>query len=354
MENKIIATPINDEETVLSLPIKKKQLGEFISSLLGQQQSIERNIEEKFDIDHAWLMNLHEMISQRIHQQANAHLTYFSSIIYFREGLKRTFTSVEAFETYSENKKLLPIGIKIIWIYLVHFPLKNYPEKQQITFSAQIHSNREKNNSVFLAQDIESIAEDNERSSINYQIDHTERTWGDDIEVIISNQVNSVLKNKNVKDIIFDFCRLSLILVILLYCFVSPFYIKISNNRLFIEKQSEYYSTLKVEEENDIVGVSKKIDYLAEIAINTIGSKDLKGLCLLVCFFVVGPVISIFVLVLTEREIHSFIVLSKEAEKYREKKLQREKRSVLILITSFLLSVLSGIIGNYGFAWLTR
>lgn len=104
-DNKIIATPINDEEAVLSLPIKKKELGNFISNLLGQQQNIERSLEESFDIDHTWVMNLHEMISQRIHQQADAHLTHFSTVVYLEHGLKRTFNSTEALKTYSENKK---------------------------------------------------------------------------------------------------------------------------------------------------------------------------------------------------------------------------------------------------------
>lgn len=209
--NKILATPINDEETVLSLPIKNRKLGEFISSLLGQQQSIERDIEEKFNIDHDWLINLHEMISQRIHQQSDAHLTHFSTVVYLERGLKITFNSVEAFRTYSENKKSITVGIKIIWIYLINFPSKGYPEKQQITFSAQIYSeNRNKENSassaeVSVVETIESIKDRNERSAINYQIDHTERTWGDDIEVIIANEVDSVLRNNRVKDALFNF-----------------------------------------------------------------------------------------------------------------------------------------------------
>ena len=73
--------PSGGEELTLSLPIKKKDLGVFISGLLGQKQSIERDIEASFDIDHAWIVNLHETINQRIYQQADAHLTNFTAVI---------------------------------------------------------------------------------------------------------------------------------------------------------------------------------------------------------------------------------------------------------------------------------
>ena len=80
-----------NEEINISLPVKKKDLGRFISGLLGQQQTIERDIDIKFNIDHSWLVNLHDLISQRIHQQADAHLTDFTSVIYFEKGIKENF-----------------------------------------------------------------------------------------------------------------------------------------------------------------------------------------------------------------------------------------------------------------------
>jgi hypothetical protein len=246
MENKILATPINDEETILALPIKKKVLGEFISNLLGQQQSIERSLDVKFDIDHAWLMNLHEMINQRIYQQADAHLTYFSSVIYFTGGVKRTFTSVEAFETYSENKKLLPIGIKIIWIYLIQFPLKKHPEKQQITFSAKTGHRKNLRLStsfIYILFDAIFYSTLNE-SELNYQIDHTERTWGDDIEVIIANQVNFVVRNDCIKNIFFNFLRVSVSLLIAVYSIFYINYTEILNDITFSSKATSEYSKL--------------------------------------------------------------------------------------------------------------
>lgn len=350
--NRILATPTNDEETVLSLPIKKKELGEFISSLLGQQQSIERNLNVKFDIDHAWLMNLHEMISQRIYQQADAHLTYFSSVIYFTGGVKRTFTSAEAFETYSENKKLLPIGIKIIWIYLIQFPLKKHPEKQQITFSAKTGHRKNLRLStsfIYILFDAIFYSTLNE-SELNYQIDHTERTWGDDIEVIIANQVNSVVRNDCIKNRIFNFLRVSVSLLIAVYSVFYINYTEILNDITFSSKATSEYSKLQNINIEDFAVINKKIDYIAGVIISIKAIPEVKR----VIFMVIGLFAALFIFIVTRRDTYSFLVLSKEAEKYREEKLQLENRSILILVASFLISVISGIIGNYGFAWLTR
>jgi len=79
-------------EKSLEIPVKKEDLGVFISSLLGQPQSIERELYGKVDIDHSWLTNLHHLISQRIHQQADASLINFTAEIFYAKGLKRSLT----------------------------------------------------------------------------------------------------------------------------------------------------------------------------------------------------------------------------------------------------------------------
>lgn len=105
MESKELKQFGSDNEAMLSLPIKKSDLGNFVADLLGQQQSIERVVDEKFDIDFNWFVNLNELINQRINQQNNADLISFNQVIYFESGLKRTLTSVEAMVSYNETRK---------------------------------------------------------------------------------------------------------------------------------------------------------------------------------------------------------------------------------------------------------
>lgn len=345
-DNNAIDSISEKEEVTLSLPIKKKELGEFISGLLGQQQSIERNINAKFDIDHSWLVNLHELISQRIHQQADAHLTNFTSVIYFENGLKRTFTSFEAFKCYSETKKLIPVGVKIIWNYLIQFPAKNYPEKQQITFSAQIQSKDKQNGySKEVSEYLNSIFNHSERSSLNYQIDNTERTWGDDIEVIISNQVDGIIIGNQTVDTLFNLSRLALAVIILLFSMIYPLYSSITGGNEVMDREMSNYLTLSKHTEVTIDGVNRKLDQIANMV--EIGSKPKDGSWKLLIMFLGSP-ISLLFLRLTRKTSFSFLVFSKESEKYRESKQKQGRQSTWVLIGSFVISVLAGIMVTLG------
>ena len=344
-----------NEESYLALPIKKEELGKFISGLLGQPQSIERDINVNFDIDHAWVVNLHEIINQRIHQQACAQLTAFTFVIYFKDGLKRTITSFDAFKIYSETKKQIPVGIKIIWDYLIQFPTKNYPEKQQITFSAQIFPENARKvklpKNIFRWLFFAPILETSDWSLINYQIDHTERTWGDDIEVIISNQVNDVKRGDQIKDTLFDVGRSLLALMVVIFCLTYPLSLSNSNASAVINKGMKSYWELNNNVNSTVDIVNKKLDIFAYVVQSYSNSRG--GAYMLLSTIAAFP-LAFLLLRLTRKSTYSFLVFSKEADKYRQKMLTKELRSAWILAGSFILSVLAGIIGNYGYTWLIK
>lgn len=356
IDNNALEPASEDNEATLYLPIKKRELGEFISGLLGQQQSIERYIDIKFDINYAWLVNLHELISQRIHQQAEAHLTNFTTVIYFEDGLKRTLTSVEAFKCYSETKKQIPIGVKIIWDYLIKFPAKKLPEKQQITFSAQISPSKDKQSkhprNKLEYYILSTIIGETERSSLNYQIDHTERTWGDDIETIISNQVNEVIRGSQFKDTLFNLSRLILVLMVFMFSTIYPIYADVSDTNKIMSEALTNYSALGDTVGSTINGVNKKLDHIASM-IEILGRRNENKVGIFLFIFG-GPFFAIILLRLTRKDTYSFLVFSKESEKNRKLKLEQERRSTWILIGSFVLSVLAGIIGNYSYAWMIK
>jgi hypothetical protein len=355
MDNKNIVLPApNEEEVNISLPIKKKDLGNFICDLLGQQQTIERDIDDNFDIDHAWLINLHELIHQRIYQQADANLASFSAVIYFKKGLKRSFTTVNSLKNYTETKKDIPVGIKIIWIYLIQFPSKKYPEKQQITFSAHIHSKSEaKSNSNKNKLQLETLFLDtfirkSERSFINFQINHTERTWGDDIEVIMTKQLDEAIRDDQLLGSLFNSSRLIFVLMILLFSFIYPTYTDISSRNDIMSTLMENYNAINISGTATADVIIEKLDKLAAISV---GSKGTSLKPILIAIF--GPSIAILILRITRRSTYSFLVLSKESKKDRTKKLKQERRSVFALLWSFIIAVLTGIIANYSYVWVS-
>ncbi|MEW8222434.1 MAG: hypothetical protein AB2729_08850 [Candidatus Thiodiazotropha taylori] len=350
----------DEESTSIVLPLKKRDLGNFISSLLGQQQTIERDFHVKFDIDHHWVINLHELLDQRIKQQAAATLMSFTFVIYFSNGLRRTLTTVESLKSYTETKKEIPVGIKLLWIYLVPFPGRDYAEKQEISFSAQIHSKERtskvtaKNKILFESTILETIIGESERSSINYNIDHTERTWGDDLEAIISDQVDEVVRGNDTKDSIFNLTRLILALAILLFSFIYPIYTLSSiseNSSHKMDVLKEQYNKIITSTPPTIEVIERKMDQMANLVSESGKREEGIGKLFLVLFF--GPSIALIILRLTRKETSSFLVLSKESEIDRKRKLKRENRSHVIVATSYVFAIIGSIVANYGYAWLT-
>ena len=348
-----------DERTSIVLPLRKRDFGNFIVSLLGQQQTIERDFEVKFDIDHHWVVNLHELLDQRIKQQADATLMSFTFVIYFENGLRRTLTTVEALKNYAETKKQIPVGIKLLWIYLVPFPGRDHPEKQEISFSAHIHSKERnsekttKNRFHFETVIFESVISESERSSINYNIDHTERTWGDDLEVILSDQVDEVVRGNETKDSLFNLTRLILVLAILVFSFVYPIYTTTSiskNTSHKLEVLAEKYDKINVDIPPTVEVLDRKIDQMKTIIVETRVSADGIG----VAFFVLllGIPFALLMLWLTRKGTSSFLVFSKESKKDRVRKLKRENRSHVIVAATYACAIIGGIIANYGYAWL--
>lgn len=350
----------DDENTAIVLPLRKRDLGSFISSLLGQQQTIERDLEIKFDIDHHWVINLHELLDQRIKQQAEATLMSFTFVIYFSDGLKRTLTSVDALKNYAETKKQIPVGIKVLWTYLVPFPGRDHPEKQEISFSAQIHSKDDqltkaiKNKFRIETKFLETIVGESERSSINYNIEHTERTWGDDLEVILSDQVDEVVRGEDTKDTLFNLTRLLLALAILVFSLVYPIY-AISTMSEGSSKKMDLlineYREISAENPPSIAGVDEKLDQVADMIATGAKKTDGAEYGLLVLFF--GPSIALIILRITRKGTSSFLVFSKESENHRKRKLKRENRSYIIVAVSYVFAIVGSIIANYGYAWLT-
>lgn len=336
-----------DEDFSIVLPLKKRDLGDFITTLLGQQQTIERSRDVYFDIDHAWLVNLHELINQRISQQATANLIEFQSIIHFESGLKRTLSSAEAFKGYVETKKESITAITILWSYLVQFPSKNYPEKQEITFHARI---KQEENEIRKEQrspiSITFGTLSSDESLIAYEISHTERTWGDDIETLISNQVDKVVRSQKSPWIfIYNFLRWGCAIGLFAFCMTYPLYNISNSTSETLLNLMETYEAIEPAAVNMSV-LSDKLNILAEMIVAT-KERTASPYSLLLIF--TAPFVSGLLLGISKLKNHSFIVMSPHDSDRREKVLRKERKRIPIMFGGYALAVLAGVIGNFAY-----
>lgn len=352
--NKQVVDRDSDDNVSVVLPLRKKDLGNFISNLLGQQQSISREVTSRFDIDHAWLVNLHELLQQRIKQQADSTLIDFVALIHFESGLKRTITTADSFKAYAETKKDDVVAVTLLWSYLVKFPGRPFPDKQEISFHARVRREEryrlESKKNFFVSFIIGSIHSESDSSFITYEVSHTERTWGDDIESLLSNQVDQVTRHEGgITETVYNFLRWSLAIAVFVLLLAFPIYYTSTNvSKVILDLNAQYQSIDT--SSTSIDTLNKKLD-ITNSMIKAIGVKDRGAYLALIVFL--APFLSAFLLKISNRAIHSFIVLSNHDKLRREKLIKGEKNSAKLMIASYFLAILAGILGNYGYAWLT-
>lgn len=341
----------DDANSVISIPVGKKDLGSFICDLLGQKQSLERTYDIVFEVDHSWLMNLHDMIDQRISQQANSNLINFSAVVYFENGSKRTITTVEAFRSYHETKPNVSNGVKIVWEYLVQFPNRLHPEKQQISFSAQIYEKKQAESSMMFERFGTNVLESSRDSIINVQIDHTERTWGDDIENIISSCVSEVSQEDDFKSRFIRISRLVLFTAIMIFTLVYPIYNAQSSSGETLEVLHSSFLELSANPQMTHKLTNEKLDMLFETIFTIENNRNSRSVWSL-AFMFLGPMVAAMFLSVTKANQQSHVLLSPKSVQLRDKLRKKNKGKLLILGLSYILSIAAGILANYGFQYL--
>jgi len=319
----------------LVIPIKKKELGHFISSLLGQPQNIEREIFGNFDLDHGWILNLIYLLNQRILHQNDSKLVEFKIQIGFSNDSKRNFYSLEEFELYNEVKKLQTEMVKINMVYLINFPGSSIPERQEIMIFLDTKSPI----SIGYGLPFESLFKKRE-GRISYNIFYTERSWGDDIDRIISNELDKVIKEKKKYKLILRMIFMLFSLIITYGIMLVPIF----KQEQFVKlKKMELIKTLPQDAKlltNDI-----KLDFLFKL--NTM---EVEHSGAMVVNFIMGVVLSIIVFVLAmliiKRKSNTFIVLTEYDSKQRKKALDKKTLQMVLLIVSYILTIIFGVISN--------
>ena len=174
----------HDEEGNLQIYIPKRDFGEFIQGLLSQPRSIRKRWTRLFDVDHAFIRHLNELIKQRVQSQQISSVVSFQASIYFFDGRVQVLPSWEAFDAFNDNSNSFTTRLEIIWSYLVKCPAKPIPEKQtiSITMNTGIGNSTDsiKRNDIFVTF-IRWFVLDEEDSEIAVRIEYTELTWGVDV-----------------------------------------------------------------------------------------------------------------------------------------------------------------------------
>lgn len=175
----------------VKVPVKRKDFGDFVLNLLGQQEKIEERRVGVFEVRFDWLVHLHHLLDQRIRHQASADLVDFSAVFKYSDGPERKVTDVGSFLHFNEAKLVTTESVRLAWTYLVSFPGKSVPEKQEVV----VRFIKDKAEFVTIGGSSMVRHVTSDKGIASYSVSHTERTWGDDISALLAREVNSVFKD---------------------------------------------------------------------------------------------------------------------------------------------------------------
>lgn len=335
--------PVEDDQTYkrgyLALPFEEDQFKEFIVGLLGKQQTFDKTYFGDFEIELKDIQHINELLSQRIFQQNAGKLVQFIGTLFFSDNSSVTLSTYAGFMTYNELKPVICTAVALTWIYLIQFPDKKVPERQEINL--RIFSSD---------QPIEVPGSDYKRypdqGRFQTSVQYTARTWGYDIETLLQGEINKLKKKQ---DKVRNYVKENGGLIALAFGLISwsaSLIFTFFNSRKFIKTESE-----KIHE--FIKGsnvIEKKIDYLLEYTSSGLIPQyffnvgNFVFISLIFCLF-----IAIWIFSRTENLTHkkSFVLLTNNTYIERDKVRIREKREWIWFVISLILGLSLEILGNY-------
>lgn len=174
----------------VALPFNEDQFKDFIVSLLGKPQTISKNFPGSFEIQKNTITGIHEILNQRITQQNDSQLIQFRTTVYYDDNSTVTLNGYDHLIHYNENLPLVSKAVHLTWQYLIKFRDKNNYERQEINLSFTTnHSEYPLSNE----NGIRYYA----NSYVNILINHTARTWGADIEALLSKHLKTIVKEES-------------------------------------------------------------------------------------------------------------------------------------------------------------
>jgi hypothetical protein len=183
----------SDHQYAIALPCSPEDFGKFIGSLLGKPQTIANAETGAFEIRKDDIVNSYHLVVQRVRQQNDGHLIQFTVRLVFDDNSSVLLNSLEDFVAYTEVRPVVPTQAHLSWTFIVKFPDRSHPEKQEIDLSflteapGAIAIGEKSENTVV------SMARIFAGGHIAYRIRHTARTWGADIESLLTGHAKHLL-----------------------------------------------------------------------------------------------------------------------------------------------------------------
>ena len=340
------------KEIGIVLPCETAHFGQFVSGLLGKPQTIEKSLHGVFEVESGDIENTFHLVNQRINQQNESSLIQFTVKIFYSDDSSVLLNSLEDFKAYTEVRPIISTGVSLSWSYLVKFKNKDVPERQNIDISFRSDFNdrggRIVEDGVVIRNGFGRWFE----TGIFIRIEHTERTWGVDIESLLTGHIKTFIKNpEKSKSIIYKNSGTIGFLSGVLF-FIGSIAGSVYTSSRFISSYIEKLKEMTGEEVTQSDLLLSKVDFLIEIISTGAWPKFIFAV---VAFIVISAIVSVFIgMFIAEKADNgpkSYVLLSKSAEEYRDRKNNELSKGWGAFWISIASGIATGLIANYIFSY---
>lgn len=337
----------------IALPCNPENFCEFIGGLLGKPQTISKAYAGSFEISHADIESVYHLVAQRVRQQNQGSLIQFTIRLVFDDNSTVLLNSLEDFKSYTEIRPLVVLQAHLSWSFLVNFLDREHPEKQEIELS--FITSGVGGVAIFDADEspIIKISRLLGGGHITFRIAHTARTWGADIESLLSGHIKHILLPENQFR---AFARMhsgkiALILGVAFFVF-SVLACIYSAGKISQEQMEALKPIMASTSQLDI-----KLNKVLELIASGFWGKYFFSVFV---FTIFSLFFSIFLGVWAETSADtkqpSYILLTKKSLQHKEKADKKYKFKWLSFIASIIFSLVTGVISNIIFTayWATN
>ena len=330
----------NTAGTAVVLPCSPEDFASFVESLLGKPQEISFGKAGAFCVKRQDLIDLFHIVDQRITQQNHGNRIAFTVRVVYEDGLSVVLNTLAELESYRETRDVTSTQAHLSWTYLIQFPMRASPEKQDIEVSfyatdAQIMPRR-------LGLALGSPFAIASTGHIEYRIKHTMRTWGADIEGHLTNYVSGKIERMSpLRKFVWKQSVPIAIFIALVFFVSSMFMADAIQNRY----AADYWAALQPVLSASAT-VDEKLDTLLKVTAQGAWQKyessastfkGIVGLLAFVIFFLTEKY--------ADHRKPSFVVLTDKAEKVFDKAIRKFERSYVkfwgSIVIAFVINVLS-------------
>jgi hypothetical protein len=344
-ERAAVSTQRNVDDYQIVLPCDPKDFRDFVSGLLGKPQTIARGFLGPFDITRSDIENFYHLIDQRVQQQNEATLISFTATIVYDDRSSVQLNSLADFMAYNEVRPLISHAVHLSWGFLVKFRDKKVPEKQQIDVSISTDSFAQFDEpGPYVIRDFNSFGK------ISLRVEHTARTWGADIESLLSGHIQTLVKKVPAVAAFLnrqaEWIGLGAGASFFLGCVVSTF---IATGK-FLHHRLEIAAGLARLDPSTSEATSKKVDYLIDVMASGMWPRYFFYVaCFLFGAVIVSILLGLWAGSTAGKTPSSFLLLSKQAEERKKLLLKEKKRYWLLFAASLAMNLFGGIAANWIF-----